>query len=126
MENGNLPFGKYIKRKREELQITLRGFAAEIEISPTYLHDIENGNRRAPEKFLERIANALKIQDSDELNYFYDLAGVSHKGQHKDINTYMDRVPAARVALRTAKDADLTDADWQQLIELIKEKKKKQ
>lgn len=123
MENNSLPFGEYVKQRRERLGKSMRGFAAEVEISPAYLCDIENGNRRAPEKFLDRFAKALDIRETDELHYFYDLAGVSQNGQHTDINSYMDHVPAARVALRTAKDANYTDEDWQRLIELIKKKK---
>lgn len=116
-------FGTYVKERRDDLGKTLRSFAAEIGISPAYLSDIENGNRRAPEKFLEKFAQALQIVDPDELHAFYDLAGVSQGGQHADINSYMDDKPHARIALRTAIDQDLSDADWQRLIELIKQGK---
>jgi len=72
---------------------------------------------------LEKIAQALEITDAEELNGFYDLAGVSKNGQHSDINTYIDALPSARMALRTAKDNNFTDDDWQELIKIIKEKK---
>lgn len=126
MNNGNLVFGVYVRKQRELLGKTLRGFAAEIGISPAYLSDIENGNRRAPEKFLDCFAAALELRAADELHHFYDLAGVSMNGQHTDINVYMDRVPTARVALREAKDANFTDEDWRKLIELIKREKNKE
>ena len=42
MKNINLPFGEYVKQRREQLGKTMRGFAAEVEISPAYLCDIEN------------------------------------------------------------------------------------
>ena len=96
-----------------------------MEISPAYLSDIENGNRRAPEKFLARFAKALNITSQDDLNDFYDMAGISQKGQHSDINTYIDDKPSARLALRTAMDTDWTDEDWRELIEIIKKKKRK-
>ena len=35
----------------------------------------------------------------------------------------MNEVPAARAALRTAKDVNYTDEDWQKLIEIIKKNK---
>ena len=122
MKENNLPFGEYVKQRREQLGKTMRGFAAEVEISPAYLCDIENGNRKAPERFLEKFVYALAITDSDEINAFYDLAGVSKNGQHSDINTYIDALPSARMALRTAKDNNFTDDDWQELIKIIKEK----
>lgn len=123
MKTNCLPFGEYVKQRRECLGKTLRGFAAELEISPAYLCDIENGNRKAPERFLERFADALGIVEAEELNAFYDLAGVSKNGQHTDINTYIDSLPSARMALRTAKDNNFTDEDWSELIKIIKEKK---
>lgn len=123
MKTQNLEFGTYVKERREMLNKTLRSFAAEVGISPAYLSDIENGNRRAPEKFLDKFALALQITDPDELHIFYDKAGVSQGGQHADINSYMDDKPHARIAMRTAIDQDLSDADWKKLIELIKQGK---
>ena len=123
MKINNLPFGEYVKQRRESLGKTMRGFAAEVDISPAYLCDIENGNRKAPERFLEKFVNALEITEAEEINSFYDLAGVSKNGQHSDINTYIDALPSARMALRTAKDNNFTDDDWLELIKIIKEKK---
>lgn len=123
MKNNSLPFGEYVKQRREQLGKTMRAFAAEVEISPAYLCDIENGNRKAPERFLEKFVKALEIKDSEDINAFYDLAGVSKTGQHSDINTYIDSLPSARMALRTAKDRNFTDEDWSELIKIIKQKK---
>lgn len=123
MLENKLPFGEYIRQRREKLKKTLRGFASEVEISPAYLCDIENGNRKAPARFLEKFIEALAITDPEEQNQFYDLAGVSKNGQHSDINTYIEGLPSARMALRTAKDHNFTDEDWSELIKIIKEKK---
>lgn len=120
MEKAATEFGTYIKSKREEQGKTLRGLAAEISISPAYLSDIENGYRRAPEKFLDRFVEALHIDTIEEKHKFYDMAGVSQNGQHKDINHYIDKRPNARIAMRTAIDKGLTDEDWRKLVELIK------
>ena len=50
------------------------------------------------------------------------FSGVS-QNQHTDINTYIEGLPSARVALRTAKNNHYTDADWLKLVEIIKQKK---
>lgn len=123
MDKINLPFGEFVKQRRETLGKTIRAFAAEVKMSPAYLCDIENGNRRAPERYLENFANALGITKTEELNSFYDLAGVSKNGQHSDINGYIETLPSARMALRTAKDNNFTDEDWLELIKYIKSKK---
>lgn len=122
MSSKNLPFGEFVKQRRESLGKTQKGFAMEVEISPAYLSDIENGNRRAPEKYLARFAKALKITTPEDLNEFYDMAGISQRGQHSDINTYIDDKPSARRAFRTAMDEGWTDDDWRELIKFIKRK----
>ena len=123
MSNTNLPFGEFVKQRRESLGIRQKEFAQEVGISPAYLSDIENGNRRAPEKYLSSFAKALSITDPADLHDFYDMAGVSQKGKHSDINSYIDGRPSARLALRTAIDEKLTDDDWRELIDIIKRKK---
>ena len=123
MEKKHLPFGEYVKQRRESLEMTMRDFAEKVQISPAYLCDIEKGNRKPPEKYLEKFAEVLQITDADALNAFYDSAGVSKNGQHSDINTYIDGLPSARVALRAAKDKKYTDEDWRKLVEIINSKK---
>ena len=122
MEEKRLPFGEYVKQMRERLGMTMRELAERVKISPAYLCDIEKGNRKPPEKFLATFAEALHILDPEELNAFYDSAGISKNGQHTDINSYIDGLPSARMALRTARDRHFTDADWLQLLEYIKSK----
>ena len=104
-------------------KMTMRDFADKVHISPAYLCDIEKGYRKPPEKYLEKFAEVLMITDADELNAFYDRAGISKNGQHSDINNYIDGLPSARMALRTAKDRKYTDEDWLRLVEIIKQKK---
>lgn len=123
MGRFHLPFGEYVKQRRESLKMTMRDIAQRVQISPAYLCDIEKGNRKPPEKYLEKFAEALQITDPDELNAFYDSAGVSRNGQHIDINTYIDGLPFARMALRTAKDHHYTNEDWMRLAEIIRQKR---
>ena len=123
MEKNRLPFGEYVKQRRESMKMTMRDFAEKVQISPAYLCDIEKGNRKPPEKYLEKFAEVLQITDAEELNAFYDSAGTSKNGQHSDINTYIDGIPSARVALRTARDKHYTEEDWLRIVEIIKQNK---
>ncbi len=123
MKSEEILFGDYVKKKREEMGISLRGLAEKIQISPAYLCDIEKGNRQPPAKFLKTLAEVLGIREDDELNAFYDLAGIGKNGQHSDINGYIEGLPSARMALRMAKNQNFTDEDWMELVEIIKQKK---
>lgn len=60
-------FGAVIRARREELQITLRKFAASVGMSPTYLSKIERDEFPPPaESKIVAIAGALSM-DPDEL-----------------------------------------------------------
>ena len=49
-------FGEFISKKRQELGMSLRGFAKELGKAPSYVSDIEKGNREPNEKtLLEKI-----------------------------------------------------------------------
>ena len=114
--NDYPPFGEYVKARREALGKSLRGLAAELEMTPAYLNDIEKGNRYAPEKHLERMAEVLRITGKD-IDCFYDLAGKSRNDVFPDLTPYIGGKPIARVALRKARDLDIPDSKWQDFID---------
>ena len=70
-------FGEYINKKRQQKGKTLRGFAEELDISPSYLSDIENGNRSAPNQdVLNKMIELLEL-NKEESNKLLDLAAAS-------------------------------------------------
>lgn len=108
-------FGQFIRQRREELGKTVRGFAAEIDITPAYLSDIEKGNRYAPKNYLEKLKEVLKISEVDEQE-FEDLASVSRGSSFEDINCYLGKTRMARVALRRARDSQISNEEWEKFI----------
>lgn len=114
-------FGEFIKIKREYLGKSIRGLAAELEMTPAYLSDIEKGNRYAPENYLTKIMEALFIIGED-IDIFYDLAGKNRNGIYTDINSYIGENQLARVALRKARDLHISDAEWQEIIDNMERK----
>jgi transcriptional regulator with XRE-family HTH domain len=118
-------FGEYIKARREALGKSIRGLAKELDMTAAYLSDIEKGNRYAPEKFLARMAEVLHITE-DERNCFYDLAGKSRHYNYPDLTDYIGKTELARVALRFARDFNISNSQWQDFIDKICDSKKKQ
>ena len=117
-ENPNLDersFGQFIRQRREELGKTVRGFAAELDITPAYLSDIEKVNRYAPKNYLDKLKEVLKISEDDEQE-FEDLASVSRGSSFEDINCYLGKTRMARVALRRARDSQISDDEWEKFI----------
>jgi transcriptional regulator with XRE-family HTH domain len=118
--DGRVSFGGFIKAKRENFGKSIRGLAAELDMTPAYLSDIEKGNRYAPEKYLEKMVTVLQII-GDDVNTFYDLAGKSRNNNYPDLTEYIGNTDIARVALRKARDLDIPDAKWEEFIDNIEE-----
>jgi transcriptional regulator with XRE-family HTH domain len=115
-------FGKYIETKRKARNITLRGLAAELNIAPAYMSDIEKGHRYPPDKDkLEALVKILNF-DSEEANKMYDLAaGEKDNTVSPDLPEYIMATEKARVALRMARDNRASDATWQKVIDMFEE-----
>lgn len=119
-------FGNFISSKRKEKGISLRMMAKDLNISISYLSDLEQGNKMPPnssnEKYRDLIINIidyLNMNDADKekcLNFAdNDLAKKGHISN--DITDYIGQTPLASVALRKAKDLNYSDDDWQRIID---------
>jgi len=128
MDQKNVRFGDFIKSKRLLLEITLRDMCERIGFSPAYLSDIEN-NRRYPmdNDKIELLIKELKLSVEDQ-ETLYDLAGKERKGGVSlDLPEYImdsEVAPYVRMALRKAKQNEVTVDDWKRIIEGFSRKDK--
>ena len=115
-------FGKFIEERRKQLGITLRGLAAELEIAPAFMSDIEKGHRYPPEKDkLYKMAEVLKLSPEDR-DKMFDLAACERKNAvSSDISEYIMSNDKVRVALRLARDSGAEEEEWQKVIELLEQ-----
>lgn len=118
-------FSEYLRGKRIEKNITLRKMAKDLEISVSYLSDIESGHKMAPnskddkyKNLIEDITAYLKLNDveKEQLVMLADRDLADHGHIPNDITSYIGTTPLASVALRKAKETNLTDADWERII----------
>jgi transcriptional regulator with XRE-family HTH domain len=122
MNENEIAFGKFIEERRKALGFTLRGFAAELDIAPAYMSDIEKGRRYPPEKKLDDIARILNLHGADK-DHLLDLAAMTKtKTVSSDLPEYIMEKDLARVALRRARNINLSDDGWQEVIDLINSK----
>ncbi len=113
-------FGKYIEQKRKAKNMTLRGFAAELDIAPAYMSDIEKGHRYPPDKDKLEVMVEILGLSGEEADLMYDLA--AHEKENTvspDLPEYIMGTEKARVALRLARDNGATDATWQKVIDML-------
>lgn len=125
--NGN--FGKFIEQKRKALGMTLRGLAAELEIAPAFMSDIEKGHRYPPNRDkLYDMARILHLSEEDTNTMFDLAAGERDNTVSPDLPEYIMGNEKARTALRMARDNNASEATWQKVIEMLEqeEKEKKQ
>lgn len=66
--------GNYLRKARVDLELSLRGMAEKLEVSPAYLSAIETGKRDIKEDMIEKMASMLKIATDKDLEGFKQLA----------------------------------------------------
>ena len=113
-------FGSYVREKRMARGLSLRGLAAELEVSPVYMSNLENDRRPAPAKEkLDRLVEILVLGKADR-ERLLDLAARSRRRQvSADLPEYIMERDIVRAALRTAREVDATEAEWQAFIDRI-------
>ena len=113
-------FGTFVRSRRQEIGISLRTLAAKLEISPVYMSNIENDRRGAPSRpHLERLEQVLQLNRT-ETEEMLDLAAKSKSDRvSADLPDYIMDREIVRAALRTAKEVDATDQEWQEFIDRI-------
>ena len=118
-----MTFGEYLKQKRLDKEITLRGFAKLVDISPVYLCDLEKGRKAAPSMEVMQKMVSKRALNKEESERFYDLAALEQTAKNpipKDLNAFLKDNRVIVSALRTAKDLDATDEEWQDFIDKLR------
>ena len=113
-------FGSYVREKRMARGLSLRGLAAKLEVSPVYMSNMENDRRPAPTKEkMDRLIEILGLCQADT-ELLLDLAAKSKTQRvSADLPEYIMERDIVRAALRTAKEVDATDEEWQEFIDRI-------
>ena len=108
-------FGKFVRQRRNELGVSLRDFAAQLGMTAAYLSDIEKGNRNPPVKFAGKMRGLLRISE-EEYAAFDDLVYSSRDSSFRDLKPYFESSSMARAAMRKARDVNLSDEKWAEII----------
>ncbi|MBV9470122.1 MAG: helix-turn-helix transcriptional regulator [Abitibacteriaceae bacterium] len=106
--------GETLRDARIEKNISLRALAGQMEITPSYLSDIENDRRVPAEDVLRTLASNLEIE-------FEDLMALAGRFGEK-AERYMKSQPTAVKLFRRISEANLGE---EQLREMINEVKKR-
>ncbi len=116
-------FGEFISKKRIEKKITIRKMAEMLNVSAPFLTDVEK-DRRNPfdmEK-LTQLANILNLS-KEENALMLDLAGKKRNAVAPDLPEYIMGRDYVSAALRTARDLDAGEEEWNQFVEELRKRK---
>lgn len=89
--------GSFIRRRRDELDLSLREFAKRLDCSAAFISDIELGRRHPSEKVLAEIARVLDVK-LDKLQAMDERAPI------EDIKRLTQSDPRYALAFRTMID----------------------
>ena len=105
--------GPYMRRRRDELDLSLREFAKRLDCSAAFISDIELGRRHPSEKVLAEIARVLKVK-------LEELQAMDVRAPIDDIKRLTQNDPRFALAFRTMIDKKVS-AD--ELLDLANQKK---
>lgn len=110
-------FGEFIAKKRLERRITLRKMAEMLDCSATFLSDIEKDRRNPLDmERMEKLSQILVLSE-EEHNEMLDLAGRKRNSVAPDLPNYIMNRSYVSAALRTARDLNAGEAEWQKFID---------
>ena len=117
---NELTFGSFVRQKRLESEMSLRALALRLEISTVYMSNIENDLKPAPSQAkLDKLVKIFML-DKTDTELLWDLAAKSRKQRVSvDLPDYIMERDIVRVALRTARECEATDEDWQEFIDKL-------
>ncbi len=102
-----------MRRRRDELDLSLREFAKRLDCSAAFISDIELGRRYPSEKVLAEIARVLKVE-------LEELQAMDVRPPIDDIKRLTQNDPRFALAFRTMIDKKVSA---EELLKLANEKK---
>lgn len=114
-------FGKYLRSVRQAKGISIRQLAKEVDKTPTYLSDIENGHNKPPEKeLLDTIIQKLNLDEFPKVKAtLFDLAARERNDIPADVKDYIMSNQTLLRIIRTAKDRPNSEQIWSQIAKNI-------
>ena len=111
------PVGKLLRKLRIERDEYLRDMAARLNITSSYLSAIENGKRRMPLGYIERIGERYELSP-EQFAQLQEAA--SHEQQKVEIKLEAASVKKKYAALAFARDFDkLSDDQLEEIRKII-------
>lgn len=118
----NKDFAHFLTEKRKIKKISLRALSRALDVSASYLSDVEN-SKSAPLTYerLQKVATILNLNDKEQAE-MYELAGNQRGTVAPDLIEYIKNREYVNMAIRTARDSGASEDDWLKFIEELRGK----
>ena len=120
MNMNDQNFGEFLQTKREQQKITLRQLAEKLDLSAPFLSDVEKGRRNSLDMDKLSLLKQILNLSEDEYETMLNLAGKQRKTVAPDLPEYIMERDYVSAALRTARDLDAGESEWQRSVEELK------
>lgn len=120
-----MSFGELLKEIRISKGISLRTLAERLGVSASYASDVERGKRNplSPEH-LDKAALILNLSKEERDRLFDSAAQSKGDAVSADVILYAGEVKNVSAALRKARELNLGDEEWLEIIEEMERKRK--
>src|ERR1700680_3823710 len=105
--------GPHIRRRRDELDLSLRELAKKLDCSPAFISDIELGRRHPSDKVLIEMARVLKVKVEE-------LREMDVRAPIDEIKRITQNDPTFALAFRSVIDKNISAHE---LLEFVKDRK---
>ena len=120
LKTENAEFGQYLRSVRQAKKISIRQLAKAVSKTPTYISDIEKGNKPPERELLDRIIAELHLEEFPDIKYrIYDLAAKERKDVPADIKEYLMENESILKIIRTAKESPNEKQIWAKVSQII-------
>ena len=116
-------FGEFLQNKRQDRGITLRRMAEMLSVSASFLSDVEKGRRNSLDIDKLVLIRQILTLSEEEYQTMLNLAGRQRKTVAPDLPEYIMDRDYVSAALRTARDLDAGEEEWQRFVEELKKQK---
>lgn len=121
-----MEFGEFLNNKRREKRFTVRNFAELVDISPSFLCDLENGDRPFPSQskkanLLNKMCEVLELNEESTIEFkkLADQSALKRNKLPNEMSAYLLNNPLAQQALRKATDKKTSDKTWAKVIKIL-------
>jgi len=119
-------FGDFLSERRKNSQITLRQMARLLGISAPFLQNVESSKKNPLNiEKLNMLPEILSLS-AEEKTLMFDLAGEKRGEVAPDVPDYIKGRNIVVTAIRTARDLNASEEEWQKFIDYLKSKRKKE